>query len=205
MIATTARTRISPTCHGDPVPLDHLGHLEFEPGHTYEIINGRWDVAPIAGFAEQSLETWLRRKLERYADDNPTVVGYVTPKGRVFVHDRPDLTVPEPDLTVYHENLDDLVASGEAENWDDFSPFLVVEVLVAGNEDKDLVRNVELYFEVPSVVEYWVLDGRENPRQPTLIAHRRWGQRWVVRETRYGETYITRTLPGFELILNPRQ
>ena len=205
MIATRTRTRIGPDCHGEPVPLDQLGELDYETGHSYEIIDGRWYVAPIAGFAEQSLERWLRRKLERYAEANPAVVGWVTPKARVFVHDRPDLTVPEPDITLYHENLDELVDADEAANWDDFSPFLVVEVLVAGDERKDLVRNVELYFEVPSIAEYWILDGRDDSRQPTLITHRRWGSRWVIRETPYGDTYTTRTLPGFALLLDPRQ
>lgn len=203
MLAT--RTTIGPGCHGEPVPLDHLDHLDFETGYTYEIIDGRWYVAPSAGFPEQSLETWLRRKLERYAESHPDVVGYVTPKGRVFVPDRPELTVPEPDLTVYHDDLAELFASGQAENWDDFSPFLVVEVLVSGDEDKDLVRNVELYFEVPSVQEYWVLDGRDDPRRPTLLVRRRWGSRWVVRAIEFGETYTTRHLPDFELVIDPRR
>ncbi len=203
MIAT--RTRIGPDCHGEPVPLDQLDGLDYESGHSYEVIDGRWYVAPIAGFAEQSLERWLRRKLERYAEANPAVIGWVTNKCRVFVPERPELTVPEPDLGVYLDNLDQLAEADESLNWDDFSPFLVVEVLVAGDERKDLVRNVELYFEVPSIAEYWILDGRDDSRQPTLIAHRRWGSRWVIRETPYGETNATRTLPGFALLLDPRQ
>ena len=203
MIAT--RIRIGPNCNGEPVPLDQLDALDFDSGFTYEIIDGRWAVAPIAGFAEQSLERWLRRKLERYAEDNPAAVGWVTNKCRVFVHDRPDLTVPEPDLSLYRDNLDELVAAGEAENWDDFSPFLVVEVLVAGDEDKDLVRNVDLYFQVPSIQEYWILDGRDDPRRPVLHVRRRWGKRWVVHEIAFGETYTTRALPDFELIVDPRQ
>ena len=129
----------------------------------------------------------------------------MTNKCRVFVPERPELTVPEPDLGVYLDNLDELAEADETLNWDDFSPFLVVEVLVAGDERKNLVRNVELYFEVLSIAEYWILDGRDDSRQPTLITHRRWGSRWVIRETPYGETYTTRTLPGFALLLDPRQ
>jgi Uma2 family endonuclease len=203
MLAT--RTAVGPSCHGEPVPLEELDRLDFETGYTYEIIDGRWYVAPIAGFPEQSLERWLRRRLEQYATQNPGVVGWVTNNCRVFVPDRPELTVPEPDLGLYHDDLDALAAADESLNWDDFSPFIVAEVLVTGDADKDLVRNVELYFEVPSVQEYWVLDGRDNTRQPTLLVRQRWGNRWVVRAVRYGETYTTRHLPGLELLLDPRR
>jgi Uma2 family endonuclease len=35
---------------------------------------------------------------------------------------------------------------------------LVGEVVWEDDPDKDLVRNVELYLQVPSIREYWVLD-----------------------------------------------
>jgi len=70
--------------------------------------------------------------------------------------------------------------------------------------EKDLFRNVELYFEVPSIREYWVLDAREDPDHPTMLVHRRYGGRWRVLEVGFGETYTTRLLPGFELLIDPR-
>jgi Uma2 family endonuclease len=149
------------------------------------------------------LERWLRRKLERFADDHPDVIGWVANKARVFVPGRPELTVPEPDLAVYRENLGEL-ADGE-HDWEDFRPLVIAEVLVASDPDKDLVRNVDLYFQVPSITEYWILDGRENADEPLLIARRRWGSRWVITEVPYGETYTTRTLPSFELLIDPRR
>jgi hypothetical protein len=51
-----------------------------------------------------------------------------------------------------------------------------IEVMT-GDEYKDLVRNLDLYFQVPSIREYWVVDARDDPEQPTLIQHRRRGQR----------------------------
>ena len=73
--------------------------------------------------------------------------------------------------------------------WRDVSPLLVVEVLYEGDPKKDLVRNVAIYFAVPSITEYWVVDGRANPDEPTLIVHRRYRQRWVVRRHSFGSTY----------------
>lgn len=198
----TAKLKFGPADHGRPVTADELEDAEFVEGFKYEVINGRFYVVPIAELPEQTLERWLRRKLERFADDHPEVVNWVSNKPRVFVPDRPELTVPEPDLAVYRGFPLD-AEPGEL-RWEDVSPVIVAEVLVGGDADKDLVRNVELYHEVPSVVEYWVLDGRPNPARPHLLVHRRWGAGWRTRPVPFGETYTTRTLPGFELIIDPR-
>jgi hypothetical protein len=69
-----------------------------------------------------------------------------------------------------------------------------------------LIRNVRLYLRVPSIQEYWVLDGRPDPERPTLIVYRRRGQDWQAPiEIGYGETYTTRLLPGFKLLLDPHR
>ncbi len=197
------KLKFGPADHGRPVTADELVDAEYVEGFSYEIIDGRFYVVPAASLHEHRLEHWLRRKVERFADSNPSQIGWVANKSRVFVPDRPELTVPEPDLAVYRENLDE-VDEDEAV-WSNFQPFIVAEVLLASDPDKDLVRNVDLYFQVPSIAEYWILDGRENASEPLFIARRRWGTRWVLTEVPYGETYTTRTLPGFELLIDPRQ
>src|SRR5947199_7113614 len=91
-------------------------------------------------------------------------------------------------------------------NWRNVSPILVAEVMYAADPYKDLVRNVELYLQVPSIREYWILDTRHDPEQPTMQVYRRRGRRWQrVIEVAAGATYTTRLLPGFELILLPRR
>ncbi len=50
-----------------------------------------------------------------------------------------------------------------------------------------------------------MLDGRQDPNQPTLIVRRRHGKRWVVREYTAGGTCTTKLLPGFELLIDPRR
>lgn len=200
---TPAKLKFGPVDHGRPVSADELEDAEYDEGFKYEIIDGRIAVSPIANLPEQTLEGWLRRKLERYWDAHPDVLRWVTPKARVFIPDRPELTVPEPDVAAYGDFPADSPISQL--RWEDISPLIVAEVLVEGEPETDLVRNVDLYFQVPSIMEYWVLDGRENPDEPLLIARRRWGKRWVLSETPYGETYTTRTLPGFELLIDPRR
>jgi Uma2 family endonuclease len=199
----TVRLKLGPADHGRPLSLDDFESAEYEPGHKYEIIDGRLEVAPEANLTENFLERWLDRKLSRYAEDHPGILAYVTSKARVFVPGRPGDTCPEPDLAAYATlppvaSLDDL-------KWDECSPILVAEVLVEGKPNKDLERNSVLYLAVLTVREYWVLDGRDGADEPTLIQHRRYGKRWVVREYPYGSTFTTKLLPGFTLLIDPRK
>jgi Uma2 family endonuclease len=200
---TPAKLKFGPADHGRPVTAQELEEAEYFEGFKYEIIDGRFYVSPVPNLPEHALERWLRRKLERFADDHPAVLNWVANKARVFVPDRPELTVPEPDLAGYRDYPTD-EEIGEV-SWEDISPLIVAEVLVANAPDKGMVRNVELYHQVPSISEYWVLDGQASAARPQLIVHRRWGKGWRVHTYAYGATFTTRTLPGFELLIDPRR
>src|SRR5262249_45999380 len=121
----------------------------------------------------------------------------------VHVPGRPGVTSVEPDVTAYYDfPLDKLLKDL---HWRDVSPLLVVEVLSIDDPDKDLVRNLELYLQVPTIREYWILDTRADPDRPPMLVYRRRGSRWQRPiEVAYGETYTTKLLPGFELVLDPR-
>lgn len=200
---SVAHLKLGPSDHGRPLTLDDFESADYEPGFKYEIIDGRLYVSPEANFPESILERWLDRKLTRFSEDHPDVINFVAVKSRVFVHKRKKATVPEPDVAAYHDL--DLSQDFRDIHWRDLGPILVAEVLVEGDEYKDLERNPDLYLDVPTVKEYWVLDGRENPNEPTLIQHRRYGKRWVVREYPYGTTFTTKLLPGFTLLIDPRK
>jgi Uma2 family endonuclease len=90
--------------------------------------------------------------------------------------------------------------------WQDVSPLLVVEILSEDTAAKDLRRNYELYLQVPSIREYWVVDPRASASRPTLTVHRRRGGRWQrpIAVVSGGE-YTTRLLPGFTLVVTPRR
>jgi Uma2 family endonuclease len=197
-------TKIGPADHGRPMTLEEFLAGSYDEGYKYELIDGKLYVSPEPDLPQGLVERWLFRKLDRYSDEHPEVLNWVYSKTRVFVPGRRRVTCPEPDLAAYHDFP--LDADYRDIRWQDVSPVLVVEVLSEGDPGKDLVRNVELYLQVPSIREYWILDSRDDPNHPSLLVYRRRGQRWQrPLNVAPGETYTTRLLPGFELILDPRR
>ncbi|MGL4554433.1 MAG: Uma2 family endonuclease, partial [Gemmataceae bacterium] len=108
---------------------------------------------------------------------------------------------PEPDLAAYR-GLPPIGPRRAGIDWRAIAPVLVVEVISPDNAEKDLTRNPPLYLSVPSIREYWVVETRPNPYQPSLVVHRRHGRRWRVTTVPYGSTYTTPLLPGFALHLH---
>lgn len=196
--------KIGPDDHGRRMTFEEYLGGDYEEGYKYELIDGKLYVSPQANTPQGLVERWISRKLDRYTDDHPEVINVAYNKTRVFVPGRPGLTVPEPDLAAYHDfpldwDFRDL-------DWANLFPVLVVEVLSADDPDKDLVRNVTLYLHVPTIREYWILDPRNDPNRPTMMVYRRRGSRWQRPiELAYGDTYATKLLPGFELVVDPRR
>ncbi|CAN5574496.1 hypothetical protein BH11PLA2_BH11PLA2_45190 [soil metagenome] len=195
------RLRFTAADHGRQVSDWDFDIAEFEPCYKFELIDGRLYVSAEPDPPECGLEKWLERLLYDYSTSHPEVFDYIANKARVFVPARQRITVPEPDIACYEDfPLERLYSDLK---WHEVSPMLVVEVLVDSDPEKDLTRNVELYLKVPSIREYWVLDGRLDAAQPQLIQHRRHGNRWIVRTYEAGSTFTTKLLPGFELVLVP--
>jgi Uma2 family endonuclease len=200
----TTLTKLGPADHGRPMTLDDFMASDHQEGYQYELIDGKLYVTPAPNLPENRVEIWIQMKLWNYSQENPSVVNFVSPKARVFVPGRRRVTNPEPDVTVYHDFPVD--SDFNAVRWQDVTPVLVVEVLSREDPEKDLVRNAELYLQVPSIREYWLFDTRsEGANRPTLRVHRRWGSRWRVIDLTFGETYTTKLLPGFELVVDPRR
>jgi Uma2 family endonuclease len=176
---------------------------DYAEGYQYELIDGKLYVSPEANLPQGFVEYWILMKVYNYTQKHPEVINFVYNKARVFVPGRRGVTNPEPDLAAYRDFPVDRPL-GELD-WEDFSPVLVAEVLSAEDPDKDLVRNAGLYFQVPSIKEYWLFDNRDNADRPTLRVHRRYGKRWRIIEVAPGETYTTRLLPGFKLLLDPHR
>ena len=100
-------------------------------------------------------------------------------------------TAAEPDLALFMSVPDD--------DWRDVSPFIVGEVLRGDDVDKDLFRNVKLYWDVPSIQEYWVFDIREDARRAKLIVYRRGTDDWEISEHSADTPYETSLLPELKL------
>src|SRR5262249_31698504 len=153
---------------------------------------------------ENCVETWLLGKVIAYSQSHLDVINYVTNKARVFVLGRKRTTCPEPDLSAYQGFPRDL--DFRAIRWEELGPLHVAEILSSDDPAKDLVRNVKLYLQVLSIKEYWILDTRENPTRPTMRVYRLHGKNWRTPiDLEYGDTYATKLLPGFELILDSRR
>ena len=195
--------KFGPADHGRRLAWDEFDGADYVAGFNYEIIAGRLYVSPQPNPPEHILERWLRRAVERYSDARPEVINFVAVKGRVFLSAATRPTVPEPDLAAYRAFPLDLPYDDI--HWEDVSPVLVAEVLVDGSIEKDLGRNPPLYLRVPTIQEYWVLDGSISPDRPSLIRHRRRRKSWAVDTIAYGDTLTSDVLPGFALLIDPRQ
>jgi Uma2 family endonuclease len=192
--------KLGPADHDRKLSEEDFYKSEYQPGYKYEIIDGKLYVSPLPNCPEDLVEKWLFGELFLYARTHRDVINHVTDKARVFVPGREDLTVPEPDLAAYR-NFPHHLPVGEV-RWEAVSPLLVGEILSREDPDKDLERNVNLYFQVPSIREYWIVDTRQNADQPSMSVHRRHGKRWRIIEVGSGDIYTTRLLPGFELIMD---
>jgi Uma2 family endonuclease len=195
--------KLGPTDHGRPMTYDEYLTGDYQGGYHYELIDGKLYVTPLPNLPENRVELWLFRKWDRYSERHPDIINYVTNKSRIFVHSRPDVTTPEPDLAAYHDFPVNLAL--EEVRWQEISPLLVAEVLTSDDPEKDMVRNVELFWQVPSIKEYWILDIRQNPNRPTMWVYRRGRKKWQIMEVATGGTYTTKLLPGFKLVLDPRR
>jgi Uma2 family endonuclease len=191
---------LTPKDQGRPLTLEEFQHAASRNGYHYELIDGRLQVSPLPDYPHAALVCLIRGLLARYAEQNPEVLRRVRGPARVFVHGRRAVTAPEPDVAAYRD-----FPSGQPRSrirWQDISPMLVVEVLSEKNADKDLVRNLQLYLEVPTIREYWIVDPRQDADRPNLTVHRRRGSRWPrPLNVPPRRSYTTRLLPGFILTL----
>ncbi len=201
-MSVQTRITIGPNDHDRPMTLEDFLSADGLEGYHYELIEGKVYVSPTPNLPQNVNEEWVHDQLRDYSREHPEVINYVTAKARVFVPGHDDLTNPEPDLAAYHNFP--RRSRYRLLNWRLLSPRLVVEVLSEDDAEKDLIRNVELYRQVPSIREYWIIDPRDNPDAPTMRVYRKRGQRWQKPiDLSAGETYTTPLLPGFTLLIDP--
>jgi len=195
---------LRPSDHGREMSLEDWEQATEEPGYRYELVRGRLEVSAEPDVPHDDDAHWLADLLCEYRKRRPKIIGKVSEHARVYL---PDLLAPtclEPDIAVFREKTRSLAAARR--KWKFLSAILVVEVLSPDTAKKDLERNVPLYLQVPSIREYWIVDSRQHLDQPKLIVCRRRGKRWLKPiEVAFGETYETKLLRGFKLIVDPNQ
>jgi Uma2 family endonuclease len=190
--------RFGPADHGREVTDDEAEHGDFEEGYRYELIDGRLYVTPLPDQPHDWLERYVYEVLRSYSRRRPKVIDVVTNKARVFVPGARRTTTPQPDISAYRNR-----PKSRRDDWRDFSPLLVVEILGSDDDEKDFERNVVLYLRVPTIQEYWVFDIRDQDAPPSLRVHRRRGRTWETFDLTGSEIYSTPLLPGFRLVINP--
>lgn len=187
--------------HGRRLTLEEYLEGDYEGGYKYEIIHAWLYVSPLPAFSAEDIKEWLAELLRLYAQECPEVINGVYAPARVFVPAGGEVTAPEPDIVCYQGLPPRSRRRGT--NWDRISPILVVEIISPDDPGNGLTRNPPLYLSVPSIREYWVLDPRPDPYQPSLVVHRRQGRRWRTINVPHRGTYTTRLLPGFSLTIDP--
>ena len=192
--------RLGPSDHDRPMTLDEFLSGDFEEGHCYELIDGRLYASAFPSLAHNWVNQAAYLKLDHYARSHREIINYVSFGARVFVPGN-RITAPAPDLACYCDLPTDLFPNLD---WRDRSPILVVEILDGDDEQKDLVRNVDLYWRVASIQEYWVIDIRADAARPILRVYRRSTAEWLILEIPFGTAYETPLLPDFSWRVDPR-
>lgn len=199
----TTQLYLTPKDRGRALSLEQFESAGGQEGYHYELIDGKLEVSPLPDMPHEDLRDWLRDQLNDYARRHPEIINYVKAPARVFVPGRRPTTAPEPDAAAYRDFP--LHLPLRQRRWREHSPLLVAEILSQDTAAKDLIRNLALYLQVPSIREYWIVDPRDDTDRPALIVHRRRGQRWQQALTiPGGEWYTTRLLPDFALRMDVR-
>jgi Uma2 family endonuclease len=194
---------LTPRDRGRAITLEEFQSAASREGFHYELIDGKLEVSPLPNLPHDILKDWLADWLREFVRRQPEVLRRVLAPARVFVPGRRPVTAPEPDVAAYRDFPSRVPVAKR--RWQDVSPLLVAEVLSEDTADKDLVRNRELYLQVPSMREYWILDPLTDADRPSLTVYRRRGLRWQRPITvAGGGFYQTRLLPGFRLALDVR-
>jgi Uma2 family endonuclease len=196
------RLRLTPAWAGRDVSLEEFEGAIAKEGWRYELIDERIEVFPVPQLPHDLVVEWINDRLRALRDVHREVINYVSGSSRVFIPGRREATCLQPDLAAFRDYPTRWPR--QMRRWQDMKPLLVVQVLSEGYHQKDLVRNVALYREAPSVREYWVLNPLDGGDHPTLRVYRRRGsgawQRPI--DVPFGGTYTTPLLPGFILIVD---
>jgi Uma2 family endonuclease len=200
----TAIRKLGAADHGLPLTMEEYEAADYQNGCKYELIDGKLYVSALPNPGHDWINGWLYDDLRAYSRAHPEITNYVSRASRLFVPGRIVRTSPEPDVAAFRDYPIHLPL--REMRWQDLVPILAVEIVSPDDPAKDLIRNVDLYLQIPTIREYWILETRPNIDRPTLYVYRRRGQRWQNRiEVPFRGPYTTRLLPGFELIVDPRR
>lgn len=173
---STTRRRIpelrelGPRAHGLRLSLDEFERLAPADGWRAELIEGVVEVSPSPNPHHGDLADAVYNALREATDAaGEPLFARVRHDPRVFVVDDPaSATTPQPDVAAYLSYPRRPVMTYRG-----VDPALIVEIVSAGSEEKDYVRNAVLYARLASVLEYGIIDPLNDPMRPTMTVLRR--------------------------------
>jgi len=193
---------LTPADAGRDMSLEDFERANGEEGWDYELIDGRIEVSPTPELPHDSLLSWLNPRFIDYSRAHPEIINYLSNHPRVYIPNRPAPTCPQPDFAAFQGFPVHLPY--RQRRWRDVSPLLVVEIISPDYRKKDLVRNVELYLQSPTIREYWIFDPLADADGWFMRVYRKRGRAWQKPiDVPLGATYTTRLLPDFSLIVDP--
>ncbi len=192
------RSRIGPDDAGRLMTLEDFEQADEHPGYTYELIDGVLIVSPSPTPWHDRWVRFVRDHLIAYADAHPHRINCVSGDCEVAVAGRPGPTRPQPDIAAFKDYPDP-----PPDSWDSSCPLIVVEVISDRRARKDTTRNRQLYWMAGGIAEYWIIDPREDPQEPTLIAlvRKTGAPKWEEHIIPFGKSHKSAALPRFTLNL----
>ncbi len=179
-MATVVKT--GPADHGRPMTLDEFRRGDYEEGYQYELIDGKLYVSPQPNAPEESGRGLVSNKLSDTPRGDPT--SSTTSPARPACscpavrqpNDRPSRTWRPTTISRLHLPIRDFAGRTSAPSGR--------RSVSADDPDKDLVRNVELYF--------WCRRSRNTGSSTRatiridrrMRVHRRHGKRWRILDRR---------------------
>lgn len=142
-------------------------------------------------------ERWLVRKLEEYADTRQDLVLWSEAEPALEIVTNQGRAVVRPPLALF--------ACQPSQIGHRPSPLVVVEFATEGNFTWTWRGDVDLYLRSAGATEHWVVDLREGPKWLVLSTRRLHQGQERLNEFCRGDDFKTPTLPGFELLIDPRR
>ena len=197
--------KLGPTDHGRPMTWDEFAAADYEEGYRYELNNGRLYVSPAPNLPQDRIQMWLFSRLFLYSLQHPDVLNYLSPSSRVIVPmPGQGSRFPNPTWRLtgtfpWTCHLPRWFGRTSARSWSwKWSPTTILTRTLVRNVDLDLGRGVD-----PRILDRRYTGQRRSADDAHLPPPRSALAGAI--EVGFGETYTTKLLPGFTLILDPRR
>ena len=170
--------------------VDEYLQADLPEGFRYELVDGVVEMAPTPGGDHDGPVGYLTEEFVICKRAHEGEIAHLSQRAGIVIPDK--VRVREPDLVLYRK------WEGKGRGyavWKEFMPFLVVEVISPGQEQRDFVDKRKDYW-LAGIEEYWIVD----PRNETLTVLSRGAKEWEEAiYDRPDQSYVTPRLTDLEI------